>query len=309
MHDRPNNSVRHGNAGFTLVEVIFVILLIAILLSITLVGIQAASRSAQGASDGQSVRALKVAVDSFKQEFGFLPPLVKGAQPPFTEDPYDPGTKRINVYNPSDPTDRDFLRGRSGTTFSAEGVYRYSLQSLPYFLAGSLDADADGVAGPGFRAPRRDGTYSTSGQTYPSYIDVSKRTLQIWQSPETDRQFVYELRDRNGLPIRFYRWLREPTLTDGLGGLNIPKILGDSAADGSENASPADGDPGLRDAEYAIVAAGPNRAFGDIATGSGDDEGTESVDEVRKAIGASASKAEKAVVQEARKDNIVEAGK
>lgn len=300
---------RRARAGFTLVEVIFVILLIAILLSITLVGIQAASRSAQASADGQSVRALKVGIDSFKQEFGFVPPLVKGAAPPFTEDPYDPTTKRVNAYNPSVPADLDFLRGRSGATFSADGVYRYSLQSLPYFLAGALGADADGVAGPGFRAPKRDGSFSTGGQTYPSYVDVSKKTLQLWQSAETDREFVVEFRDRNGLPFRYYRWIREPTLSGSLGGLNIPKILGDSASDGNKDASPADDNPALRDAEYAIVAAGPNRAFGDIATGSGDTTGTESVTEIRNAIGASAAKGDKAVEQDARKDNIVEAGK
>lgn len=314
MHARPQCSLRNARA-FTLVEVIFTILLIAILLSITLVGIQAASRSAQRSADQQAVLALKTAVESFKQEFGFVPPLVKGAVPPGTEEPFDPDTNRINIYNPSDPNDLNFLRGRSGpgsddSVDEDNVIYRYSLQSLPYYLAGALGADADGLAGPGFREPRRDGSFSTSGQTYPSFVDASKRSLQLWQSPESDRQFVLEFRDRNGLPIRYYRWVKEPDAAvrkDGLRQLNIPKILGDASNDGNPNISPADADPSLRDAEYAIVAAGPNRAFGDVR-GPGSSEGTESIDDVRDAIDASAARADLSVEQEARKDNIVETG-
>src|SRR5690606_38415562 len=111
--------------------------------------------------------------------------------------------------------------------------------------------------------------------------------------------------------IRYYRWMSEPSAavrSEGLRHLNIPKILGDAADDGNENLSPADADPSLRDAEYAIVAAGPNRAFGDI-DGPGSSKGTEKIEDVRKAIGAAASRAALSVEQEARKDNIVESGK
>jgi len=300
-----------ASRGFTLVEVIFVILLIAVLLSIALVGIRAASRSAQGAADRQTVVALKVGVDSFQQEFGFLPPLVKGADP--ADDPFDTASERINVYRLTEAVDRDFLRGRSGSgataSWSSKASLRYSEQSLPYFLAGALGASVDGVEGPGMRAPRRDGTFATSGQTYPSYVDVSKRTLQLQPSDDVSRPYVISFTDRNGIRIRYYQWLSETSFGAGTGtaGLNVPFVLGTPSMDGSSTASAADSNPAMRSAKYAIVAAGPNRAFGDIQIGSGD-SGTEELEDVRARIGASGAKAAIAVEQEARGDNIVEVG-
>lgn len=316
----PHGTGHHGIAtrrvvrrGFTLVEVIFSILLIGILLSIALVGIQAASRSAQGAADRQAVLALKVGVDSFKQEFGFLPPLTQGsAKAPYNE-PFDTTSDRVKVFSPSHPADVEFLRGRDGggsdAKVTAEAAFRFSLQSLPYYLVGSLDKETDGIDGPGFRAPRRDGSFASSGPSYPSYVDASKRGIQLWQSAESGKEYLYEFRDRNGIPIRYYRWLPQDQIGPGLADLNVPKILGNAADDGQDRLSPADSDPGFRDAEYAIVAAGPNRAFGDIKVGSERGTGTEDLEAVRRTIGASASKAALVVEQEARSDNIVETGK
>ncbi len=317
MTEARTNSLRRSRPAFTLVEVIFSILLIAILISIAIVGIQAASRTAQAAADRQAAVALKVGVDSFKQEFGFLPPLVKGAVPSGTEEPYNTTDRRINVYNPSDQSDLNFLRGRSGAAdgapISDDAPFRFSIQSLPYYLGGVLDADADGVAGPGFRAPRRDGSFSKSGSSYQPFIDTSKKSLRAWSSPDTTRPYVIEFRDRNGVPIRFYRWAKESDAEfnrNGLRTLNIPKVFGDAASDTDDRASPADTIPALRDAEYAILAAGPNRVFGDIKSGGSDKgTGTESLTEVQRTLGVSASKSAVAVEQEARKDNILETGR
>lgn len=307
---------RWGRPAFTLVEVIFSILIISILIAISIVGIQAASRTAQGAADKQAVIALKVGVESFRQEFGFLPPLVKGEVPPGSEEPFLTSENRVNVYSPSVPADLNFLRGRSGPADGApvrdEAPFRFSLQALPYFLGGVLEADVDGVAGPGFRAPRRDGSFATSGPSYQSFVDTSKRSLRAWPSADSSRPYHIEFRDRNGIPIRYYRWAKESDAEitkSGLRALNIPKVLGEPSFDGDDRASPADDIPALRDSEFAIVAAGPNRVFGDLKIGSEKGTGTESFADVRRILGVSASKAEIAVEQEARKDNLVETGR
>lgn len=320
QHARSNSArsdrTRVGRPAFTIVEVIFSILIISILIAISIVGIQAASRAAQASADKQAVIALKVGVDSFKQEFGFLPPLVKGEVPPGSEEPYIPADKRINVYSPSVPADLNFLRGRSGpgdgATITDDSRFRFSLQALPYYLGGVLDDEADGVEGPGYRAPRRDGSFAISGPSYQPFVDTSKKSLRAWPSADSSRPYHVEFRDRNGIPIRYYRWVKESDAEiakSGLRALNIPKILGEPAADGNENLSPADDIPALRDSEYAIIAAGPNRAFGDLKIGSEKGTGTESITDVRRILGASASKAELAVEQEARKDNLVETGR
>lgn len=318
MTGRPHAQQRHHPRAFTIVEIIFSILVIAILLSIVLVGIRAASRGAQGSSDRQSVLAIKIAVDSFKQEFGFLPPLVKGADPSLTgasNQAFNPSTDRVNIFSTGDQADLNYLRGRSGPNPGdainwSRAAYRFSHQSLPYYLNGVLDQDADGVEGPGMRAPRRDGSFAPSGATYPASVDVSRRNLQLWQSSDPGQEFVYEFRDRNGVPIRYYRWERESTLSSGSGALrrlNVPDILGNPDNDGNATRSPADEELKYRDAAYAIVAAGPNRAFGDITTG-GNDFGTEDAEEVRRTIGATGGLTPKAIERDARSDNVVEVG-
>ncbi|MBX3316316.1 MAG: prepilin-type N-terminal cleavage/methylation domain-containing protein [Phycisphaeraceae bacterium] len=303
--------------AFTLVEVIFSILLIAILISISIVGIQAASRSAQASADRQAVLSLKVGVESFKQEFGFLPPLAKGEVPPGSEEPFLTSDQRANVYNPSVASDLNFLRGRTGAAdgaaISDDSAFRFSRQSLPFYLGGILDANADGVDGPGFRAPRRDGTFASSGPSYQPFVDTSKKSLRAWPSSDSSRPYVVEFRDRAGIAIRYYRWVKESDAEiarSGLRALNIPKVLGDPTSDADERASPADANPLLRDAEFAIVAAGPNRVFGDIKIGGTDKgTGTESLVEIRRTLGLPSSRTDIAVEQEGRKDNIVEVGR
>lgn len=314
-HARPGHT-RWGRPAFTLVEVIFSILIISILISISIVGIQAASRAAQASADKQAVIALKVGVESFKQEFGFLPPLVKGEVPPGSDQPFLTSENRINVYSPSVQADLNFLRGRDGDGDGAgigdDSRFRFSLQALPYYLGGVLEQDVDGVAGPGFRAPRRDGSFAISGPSYQSFVDTSKKSLRAWPSADASQPYHIEFRDRNGIPIRYYRWIKESDAEiakSGLRALNIPKVLGEPASDGIETASPADEIPALRDSEYAIVAAGPNRVFGDLQIGAEKGTGTESIADVRRILGVSASKAEIAVEQEARKDNLVETGR
>jgi hypothetical protein len=144
---------------------------------------------------------------------------------------------------------------------------------------------------------------------------------------------LYEFRDRNGKPIRYYRWLRGKGDTntpsdkvDGLADLakNVPSLLhalhpkdfnGSSesgqliTAGGTADklmAMRADYDlrtnNTLKGADFAIVAAGPDGTFGDAGTEGG-------AEGISKSLATSYGTDIDLLKIRAREDNIVEAGR
>src|SRR5690606_18282164 len=103
---------------------------------------------------------------AFRNDFGFLPPLVDD-QEPLQKVRVGSQTVRVpHVIAPSDLSiathmeDLEFLRGKG---LSSGSDNRYSGYSLSYDLMGSLDSEIDGVGGPGFGEPQRDGTFRRIG--------------------------------------------------------------------------------------------------------------------------------------------------
>lgn len=281
-----------SRSGFTIIELGVSILVIAILIGLLLVGLNSMSRSAQSGAERANVIAMRIAVEQFKNDFGFAPPLVKdGLTYPGGGTAGVPlgtlaGQNAALVYRTDDPTgmDQEFLRGDSGNP-----DLRFSVYSLPYYLIGVLDADYDGADGSGFREPTRFGTFRQAGGrlTDPLFDAAGDADRLVEVNADEGR---FELRDRNGISYRYYRWLPDEsaagkTVTDLR---NVPALLGD----------PAD-NIALRDAEYAIVAAGPNRVFGDRAT--------ETQEELEDELGR--GKTIDQLEAEGREDNVVEVGR
>ena len=195
-----------GGAGFTLIEIMVVIGLIAVLIALVASGLNRASKTARRAASQQSASSLAQAVDQFKKEFGFFPPLVHdGIVVSNDEDQYRPlvlgGSvsedgpvvdvpdgpyeyQRIVVWN--DGVDFNFFRRRAGRSggdsinlpgggeWNDEAAWddrRYSKYSLAYYLLGALDKRVDGVQGPGFARPIIDGTFVGIGYPVGSVRD------------------------------------------------------------------------------------------------------------------------------------------
>ena len=198
--------------------------------------------------------------------------------------PVDTGTGEVSVYLSGDSDDVEFLQGDGSTP-----EQRFSVYSLPYYLIGVLDSDVDGKDGLGFREPTREGTFrSAGGRLFDPKFDVAEDSDRLVEVDREEGRF--ELRDRNGVSYRYYRWLPDASSTgQNVTDLrNVPTLLGD----------PAD-DIALRDAEYAIVAAGPNRVFGE--------EATESEQTLRAELGGGAVLEE--LERVGREDNVVEVGR
>lgn len=240
-------------AAFTMVELMVSILIIFMLMGLILVGIRKMAAAGRKAVDRTTISSLDVGVKSFEQEFGFVPPLVKDIVGPLNG-----GSPNLPVvYQLTDAGDRDDLR--TAEPFPDPDP-RYSIYSLSYYLLGILNEDVDGIEGPGFVEPLRNGLFkiasgpasNRTGRRFEPFFNAGsyKGAVQL-VAPEEGR---IELRDRSGTPFRYYRWIRGDvsgnitTLAD----LNIPWLVGDPAEDES-----------IRSAEYAVVGAGPNGVFGD----------------------------------------------
>ncbi|MFG0284667.1 MAG: prepilin-type N-terminal cleavage/methylation domain-containing protein [Phycisphaerales bacterium JB039] len=281
---------RYTQRGFTLVEVLFSIGVVALLNGLLLVGVSALQRAARRSLEQQSVASLKFGVEHFRDTFGFLPPLVNdgaltGGDP--VQDRLVGGVRRPApvVYDPEQRQAWEFLRGQSSDSYR-----RYSVYALAYYIVGALVEQVDGIEGPGFYTPLPSGAFRVAGgQRTDPFFDVSKNASGLY-TEDADAGRI-ELRDRNGVAYRYYRWIPgdEAGAVTEVDDLNTPELLGDVRED-----------PQLRAATYAIVAAGPNEVFGE--------EASEGAAELRLKLGLPSSDPTDKVEAIGRSDNVVEVG-
>ncbi|QYU66114.1 hypothetical protein J4558_14020 [Leptolyngbya sp. 15MV] len=221
---RPGRGMRLG--AFTVIELLVAIVVIAVLLSILAVGLRLGFRSARSQADATAIASLKTSVTQFKQTLGFFPPLVRdnrypsGATnlPPLTGGPVAPvpiaaGSRPVVVSLSSDLSPAQslsmqrFLSHRDSAGQPLTGAdWRFSTDSLAYYVVGALPALVDGVDGPGARAARRDGGFESAGRTLDAFFDLSKNSRALYTEDLAAGRV--ELRDSGGTPIRYYRWLR-----------------------------------------------------------------------------------------------------
>ncbi len=244
-----------STSGFTLAEVMVGIFIVFLLMGLTLVSFRAAANGARSVSDRALINGLKLSVDEFSREFGMVPPLVKDIGVD-TANPYPlvsvDGLVIPAVYSTVVSRDLEILRGER------DDFPRYSTYSLAYYLVGALDAEVDGVDGPGFVEVRRGGNFApvyrptTAGaeeearrgpKSYEPFFDTENGSSELFIDTRNRLTFtdssgsisqnrhVYraEIRDRRATALRYYRWYRdEIAIADMPGGLDA---YTDSAVD------------------------------------------------------------------------------
>ena len=312
MNRNANTTRQHG---FTLIELLISILIISILIGLLLVGVRHATRSARATAGLQDMNSLNIAIQTFKNDFGFLPPLVKDGYPGTPGAGEDPlirvGTGRRahfdpNVYSLSDMVDLEFLQDDP----PQPADYRFSVHTLSYYIMGALGEEADYVEGPGAHEPGPDGSFiQQTNRTYEPLFDP--RTGQVAQTVSDSDEGRIELQDARGNAYRYYRWEHATPgsavydSNNPLGNLRLPNILGSSVQFFLDSSySPAAENLELRDAGYAIVAAGGDGVFGDLPI--------ESIESIEEAHGKSYERDEEGLARAedaAREDNIVEVGR
>jgi type II secretory pathway pseudopilin PulG len=264
-----------GAGAFTLIEMLFVIAVIFLLITLLLVGFRHARAVARRTADRAMLTALKQGADHFNQEVGFLPPLVKDY-----DWPYSPsgrpvvtvgGRNRVNVFNVGNTQPGGDLEALRTRPAASQPDLRFSLYTVPYYLLGvcempldpgnSTGPPIDGIAGPGMRTPMRDGRFEQSGREFAPFFDTSRNARAVVTADPLYGRV--ELRDSHGVAVRYYRWEHGKPVANangtpgpvgsvvGVDDLNIPFFMGDPSSDTS-----------IRDAKYALMAAGPNGLFG-----------------------------------------------
>lgn len=202
------------SGGFTLIELLVVIAIIALVAAMIIGGLNRARKTAKQTASQRSAAALVQAVDQFRNDFGFLPPLVhdgvsvSNGNDDYRPTPIDPTESKIDgpvfermggqgtfqsvvIWN--DGIDFNFFRRRRGAGVDAidlstagewdnDGAWddrRYSKYSLAYYLTGALDRNVDGIRGPGFARPIVDGSFLGVGYPVGSSRDRFEPMIDV----------------------------------------------------------------------------------------------------------------------------------
>jgi hypothetical protein len=201
---------------------------------------------------------------------------------------------------------------------------------VPYSQdAPNSNVPMDGVKGPGLYPPMRHGDFKVpkevvasdgekrAGTPWESFINISSGGAKVQYDGDIGPHGV-RLVDAGNVPIRYYMWKNgarpagqptAPLAVNGLADLRIPRIVGRFTPDTTtpmtdQTRFPTAQDrdirqnPALRNAKWAVVAAGPNGVFGD-----------EPLADIAKKLGKSADPSEEVKLRsEAEKDNVVRVG-
>ncbi len=222
-HER-TGPARRGRRAFTLIELLVAITIIVIIVGFLATALGRTTTSARRTASQRSAQSIAEAVIQFREQFGFLPPLVHDGelisagdtrfQPMDSSGDHYEGPlrelsdsnyaySRIVVWRPGQGAESfNFLRRRTGGStdevdlptgsgWDPEGAWddrRYSRYALAYYLAGALGRGTDGVQGEGFVRPQPDGGFVGIG--YP-----------VGSTRDRYQSFVDT--DRSGISLRY----------------------------------------------------------------------------------------------------------
>lgn len=328
-HTSRNRAVR---SAFTLVELLMSILVIGVMLGMLIVGARAAIRFVRTQADRQAAISMRIGIIQFKQDMGFLVPLVRdqhyiATQRARVEITGAAGNyNRIAVYDIAapDPAGNDyeavlFKRLGSGTTpppgwGTLNDYYdtRWSNNSLAFYLVGALeeklnspntDLVIDGKTGHGLFAANRDGTFKIPAQLAldPAAKVGLPKIFDPYFVPNSSSTSIWV--DPSGVPgaaqdvqIRDRNQVAFRYYT----WLRDDSFRTDPDINKYLRVPLIVGDPvadtRLRTAKFAVVGAGPDGVFGD-----------EAIDPLRIALGMTDA-GELQARKKAMEDNVVEFG-
>ena len=298
MHmTRPTQSdARTRRSGFTMVELLVTIAIIAVLLGIAIVGLFGAQSFAKRAAGTAQLQAIAQGVDAFHTDMGFYPPLISHL---------NASTGAIET--PETLAAREPKAGRNTKLAEAYREARFMSEwSIAAFLIGEGDLNGDddavaadlnlddgklgnGIRNPGasraWKEPGGDHRAQTTGREYGPYLDTGFATKFLRRVPvdynttakrivrdDASRQFMYQIVDAFGVPVRYYQGWPTRDDDDDATLLRLPIELRTAAGvERQFDTDRADIEPerNLMTAPYALLSAGEraDRNFDDPVPG------------------------------------------
>ena len=235
---------RTRRAGFTLVELLVTIAIIAVLLGIVIAGLFGAQSFAKRAAGTAQLQAIAQGLDAFQTDMGFYPPLISHL---------NDATGAIET--PETLAAQVAKAGRNAALATAYREARFMSEwSIAAFLIGEGDLNGDqdadpakldqddgkvgnGIRNPGasraWKIPSGDHLAQNSGREYGPYLDTGFATKFLRRVPvayddtskrivrdDVSRQYMFQLVDAFDVPVRYYQgWTTrdstdEPTLLE-----------------------------------------------------------------------------------------------
>lgn len=159
MSNRADNQRQRGSgaarrAGFTVVEMLVVVAIVILLLSILIVALNAASRSSQMANTSARMAAMSRALVSFRNDIGYLPPVLNR----------DRGLLNLPAHDPNAPSYATVIQDYYSVTSMAEYLTGYGSRNQDGYgvAVGSESANAAENPPFGIRHPGSDGVWGAS---------------------------------------------------------------------------------------------------------------------------------------------------
>lgn len=271
-----------AHPGFTLIEVMVVVVIAVLLAGLTIVAAGSFIRSSRSAAEQNTLRSMSIGVEQFEQRVGFAPPLVNDASPVNARAATEFTIRQLGETANQNANDEEERVQRYLAYETQPDELRMSQLSLPYYLLGVLGKEIDGVDGPGMTMPLISPqpspwrSFSKTGTTIEPFFSPGDDKDRLAPStpdgqPFTGADPVRQTRilDRWRSPVRYYRWEplfhtnsgavspgrtgapgNEPTRNNEVRDYNAPFVLGDPRR--TENAA-------LRVAKWAIISPGPDR--------------------------------------------------
>lgn len=124
--------IRHAARGFTLLEMMVVLLIIGLLMSVAVINIVGRGDDARKATTIQSMNVITSALKQYQLQHGDFPPTLDALTPKFLEDRPVDAWKRAFVYFPNSATGATstrpytlYSKGKGGEEGNSEDVIDY----------------------------------------------------------------------------------------------------------------------------------------------------------------------------------------
>lgn len=269
--------------GFTLIELLVVFIIIVVLVSILVVALGNAIESSRRSKATLQLESIGNAIDSFEQDFQFVPPLVTPSLVSADSNPTRTGLVTPKTYSLSGGSPGNLDEYYEQVRYHSEYTLAVYLLGIGALNPDELDDNGianggtplhDGVPGPGFKAPgdlqawkvqppsgnlRHDP--QLTGRTYGPYLDFG--TLEGVLEFDDDRG-LYKILDPWGNPVRYYSGWTGVRIVNGNRIRTLDEIPIElrsteglqAQAGGADLATLIGFDNELRTAKYALLSAG-----------------------------------------------------